>query len=133
MYASRLLHKYALLEIINDFGMLAGILVLGILLLLVYECWRKLCLVKDHYGKLLGLSALALLGGQTLSNVLSTMEIGWNSLQLPFFSAGGTNMVMSWLLLGVVLSVWRRSSILSEVEPRARSAEGIDAAATEAE
>ena len=96
--------------------------------------YSRMARVKELYGRLLGTGALTLLTGQVVLHVLVNLGVYWPAnVQLPFFSAGGTNMVMSWLLLGVVLSVWRRSSILSEVEPGARSAEGIDAAATEAE
>lgn len=126
--------KYILLCIIHDWGILAGVAVAGGLGALLAYGYSRMARVKELYGRLLGTGALTLLTGQVVLHVLVNLGVYWPAnVQLPFFSAGGTNMVMSWLLLGVVLSVWRRSSILSEVEPGARSAEGIDAAATEAE
>ena len=113
--------NYTFMRLINDFGLLAGALAAGGLLLLIYAGWRKMRQVKNHYGQLLGLSALALLGGQSLCHIL--MNVGFYltlNVPLPFFSAGGTNMLVSCLLLGVILAVWRRNTILLEGEPPSR-------------
>ncbi len=110
--------NYAFMRLINDFGLLAGVLAAGGLLLLLYEGWRKMRQVKNHYGQLMGLSALALLGGQSFCHIL--MNLGLypaTGVSLPFFSTGGTNMLVSWLLLGVILAIWRRNTILLESEP----------------
>lgn len=106
---------YAFMRLINDFGLLAGLVAAIGVWMLVVAGWRKVRLVKNHYGRLLGMMALIFLGGQSLVNIMINMGLFPESgSSLPFFAAGGSNMLMSWLYVGILLAVWRRNTILVE-------------------
>ena len=106
---------YALMRLINDFGLLAGLVAAIGVLMLVVAGFSKVRLVKNHYGRLLGMVSLSFLGGQSLVNILINMGILPDSGSfLPFFAAGGSNMLASWLYVGILLAVWRRNTILVE-------------------
>lgn len=122
-YASILLEpmsNYALMRMVNDFGLLAGLLVVIGLLALVVEGFSRVRLVRNHYGQLLGMASLIFLGGQSFVSIMINLGFAGFDASLPFFTAGCSNMLASWLLLGILLAVWRRNTILVESRPASR-------------
>ena len=116
---SRQKHLY-LPEPYNDFifaivceelGFVGATLILAIFALLV---WRGMLIAKqsrDRFGALLSAGLTAQVGIQTFLNVaVVTNTIPNTGISLPFFSYGGTSLVMLLLEMGLVLSVARHTN-----------------------
>lgn len=109
------LSGFAFTRIIGDCGLLAGVIILVVFALLLGLGWRKMSRIKNHYGQMIGLSAVAYLTFQTVGNILMNVGLMWEvNTFLPFFTIGGSNMLVSWALVGMVLAIWRRNTILTD-------------------
>ncbi|MGG4469537.1 FtsW/RodA/SpoVE family cell cycle protein [Paenibacillus alvei] len=95
------------------YGWIVASLVFVIILLLV---WRMIVLstqIKDKFGKLLILGVCSLLSVQFIYNIgmiLGLVPVIYMSL--PFISYGLTPTVLNSLLIGIVLSVYRRKNLV---------------------
>ena len=67
---------------------------------------------KDKFGSLLGIGLSAQVGLQVILNIaVVTNTIPNTGISLPFFSYGGTSLVILLAQMGVVLSISRTSMI----------------------
>ena len=66
---------------------------------------------KDRFGSLLVVGVVAQIGIQVIFNIMVVTDTFPNTgIALPFFSYGGTAMLMLLFEIGVVLSVSRKSN-----------------------
>lgn len=90
-------------------GALAVVLLFGLLI------WRGIIIslgAKDKFGMLLGIGLTAQVGIQAILNIcVVTNTIPNTGISLPFFSYGGTSLVMLLAQMGVVLSISRTSNV----------------------
>ncbi len=96
--------------IVEESGVLGGLLVLGLFLFLFWRGMNVARRAPDLLGFMLAAGATLWVTMEALSNVagvLNLLPVGGNAL--PFFSAGGTNLVVSLLAMGLVLSVSRQA------------------------
>lgn len=87
----------------EEFGFSGVLLLFGALLLLLYRLWRFARISSDPYVIILSIGAFLYLAFQ------STLVIGMNigvlpvtGLPLPLVSAGGSSMIATFLLLGLI-------------------------------
>ena len=77
--------------------------------------WRGIILsmkAKDKFGALLGIGLTAQVGLQVVLNIaVVTNTIPNTGISLPFFSYGGTSLVMLLAQMGVVLSISRTANL----------------------
>lgn len=67
---------------------------------------------KDRFGMLLGLGIAMQVGLQVVLNIMVvTNTIPNTGISLPFFSSGGTSLVILLAEMGVLLSISRTSHI----------------------
>ncbi|WP_090760956.1 FtsW/RodA/SpoVE family cell cycle protein [Bacillus sp. OK048] len=95
------------------YGWLFAIVLVAILSLFVARMVVILPKVKDSYGRLLLIGGLALYGVQLVSNI--GMALGLfplTSMSLPFMSYGLMPTVLNAVIIGVVLSVYRRKDLV---------------------
>ena len=73
----------------------------------------QICLkASDKFGTLLGVGLMAQIGLQVVLNILVITDWLPNTgISLPFFSYGGTSLVMLLLQMGVVMSISRTAAI----------------------
>ena len=94
----------------EELGLIGAIAILILFALLV---WRGIYISQrcgDVFGKLLGCGLSAQIGLQVILNVLVITDWLPNTgISLPFFSYGGTSLMMLLAQMGVVLSISRRS------------------------
>lgn len=94
----------------EELGLVGAVAILILFALLV---WRGIYLSQrcsDVFGKLLGCGLSAQIGLQVILNILVITDWLPNTgISLPFFSYGGTSLIMLLAQMGVVLSVSRRS------------------------
>lgn len=106
-------NDYIFVSLISAYGIFAGILVAALLFYLLVKIFRVSFHQKNQLGMILGcgcgmiyLFQIILSIGMNLGLLPSTAVI------LPFFSSGGSGIVTSYILLGLVLSVYRYQNIL---------------------
>lgn len=98
---------------------------LGLLLaflLFFFLIWRsiRLCLrATDLFVRLCGLGAALLIGMQVLINAAVVMSLLPNKgLSLPFFSYGGSNTLLNFALIGVILAAARLAPVDATSKPK---------------
>lgn len=96
----------------EELGFIRAALILVLFALLV---WRGIIIsmrAKDRFGALLGIGLTAQIGLQVILNIfVVTNTIPNTGISLPFFSSGGTSLVMLLTQIGVVLSISRTSKL----------------------
>jgi len=106
---------YIFSYIINSYGSMAGILVVGILTVLVGFVFSAVLKQKNEMGMVMGIGCGMVLILNIILNLFGSL--GWippASSFLPFFSVGKSNMVLCYALVGLVMSIYR----YKEVYPR---------------
>ena len=100
--------------IAEESGLLGGSLAIGMLFLVVFGCLRVAAQAEDRFGSMLAVGVSVLLMTHIFINVGMTIGITpITGLPLPFLSYGGSFMVVCFLMLGMVQSVFRyRKSVL---------------------
>jgi cell division protein FtsW (lipid II flippase) len=96
-----------------SYGWLFGVLLVVILSLFAVRMIAIHPKIKDSYGKLLLIGGVALYGIQLLSNI--GMVLGFfplTSMSLPFISYGLMPTLLNAILIGAVLSVYRRKDLV---------------------
>ena len=96
--------------IADELGMIGTLAVVGGFILLTYFGVQAALAAPDRFGMLLAGGITSWFAVQTIVNlggVTGLMPV--TGLTLPFFSAGGTSLLVSMLAVGVLLSVARRS------------------------
>ena len=100
---------------IGSGGLLGLIGALIIIILFALLVWRGISIslkAKDKFGSLLGIGLSAQVGLQVILNIaVVTNTIPNTGISLPFFSYGGTSLVILLAQMGVVLSISRTSMI----------------------
>jgi cell division protein FtsW len=96
----------------EELGFIGAILIIALFVLLV---WRGITIslkAKDKFGMLLGVGLSLQVGIQAALNIgVVTNTLPNTGISLPFFSYGGTSMIILLAQMGVVLSISRSSSI----------------------
>ena len=96
----------------EEIGYIGALIILLIFALLV---WRGITLslrAKDRFGKLLGIGLSAQIGIQVVLNILVITDWLPNTgISLPFFSYGGSSLIMLLAQMGLVLSISRTANI----------------------
>lgn len=98
--------------VIEEIGLIGATIILLIFALLV---WRGITLslrAKDKFGKLLGIGLTSQIGIQVVLNILVITDWLPNTgISLPFFSYGGSSLIMLLAQMGIVLSISRTANI----------------------
>lgn len=96
----------------EELGLIGAIAILVLFAILV---WRGITMSKnaaDTFGKLLGCGLTAQIGLQVVLNILVITDWLPNTgISLPFFSSGGSSLVMLLLQMGVILSISRTAKL----------------------
>lgn len=96
----------------EELGFIGALIILILFAMLI---WRGIMIsmrAKDKFGTLLGIGLTAQVGLQVILNIfVVTNTIPNTGISLPFFSYGGTSLVMLLVQMGIVLSISRTSKI----------------------
>ena len=87
----------------------------GIMILFMYFVWRGFTISianPNRFCKLMGIGITAQVGWQALLNIAVVTKVIPNTgISLPFFSYGGTSLVMLLIEMGVLLGISRGSRV----------------------
>ena len=93
----------------EELGFVGCIVVIGLFIALI---WRGIYIASkadDEFGSLIAIGIVAMLGLQALINVaVVTNSIPVTGMPLPFFSYGGTAILVDLAAVGVLLSIARQ-------------------------
>ena len=96
----------------EELGLIGAIAILLVFALLV---WRGIVIslrAKDRFGKLLGIGLTSQIGIQVILNILVITDWLPNTgISLPFFSYGGSSLLMLMGQMGIILSISRSANI----------------------
>ena len=96
----------------EELGFIGASLILCLFGYLVWRGIRVSLRATDNFGKLLGIGLTAQIGIQVILNILVITDWLPNTgISLPFFSYGGTSLVMLLAQMGVVMSISRTARI----------------------
>jgi cell division protein FtsW (lipid II flippase) len=104
----------------EELGLLGAFGLLGFAAVLVFRGLRIAALARDDFGALLAVGITASLGLQTLIIIGgNTKLIPLTGITLPFVSYGGSSVLASFIMVGLLLAISHRSSASAEAEPAA--------------
>ena len=96
--------------IAEELGLLGAFALLGFAMVLVFRGLRIAALARDDFGALLAVGLTASLGLQTLIIIGgNTKLIPLTGITLPFVSYGGSSVLASFIMIGLLLAVSHRS------------------------
>jgi hypothetical protein len=95
--------------IAEQFGMLGGGVVIGLFAVMLWRIWRIAQMARDRFGLYLTCGIFTLLMFQIFQNIGMTLGLTpVSGLPLPFVSYGGSHMVSTGIMVGLVQSVHMR-------------------------
>ena len=104
--------------IAEELGLLGAFALLGFAAVLVFRGLRTAALARDDFGALLAVGVTASLGLQTLIIIGgNTKLIPLTGITLPFVSYGGSSVVASFAMIGLLLSISHRSATGADTGP----------------
>ena len=96
----------------EELGLIGAIAVLILFALLIWRGFTIALNAGDTYSRLLGLGICIKIAVQVLLNVaVVTNTIPNTGISLPFFSYGGSSLIMIFAEMGIILSISRKSRI----------------------
>lgn len=105
--------EYILVSLASVYGLLAVAAAVALLLFLCVKMFRISSRQKNQLGMIVGYGCGMVLLLQSVTVI--AMNLGLlpvTSMTVPFFSAGGSNVVSSYILTGLVLSIYRYKDML---------------------
>ena len=112
LYIPEVQNDFVFAVVCEELGFIGAALVLLLFGLLVCRGIKISLRAKDRFGALLGIGLSAQIGIQVILNILVITDGMPNTgISLPFFSYGGTSLIMLLAQMGIILSVSRTSNL----------------------
>lgn len=112
LYISEPQNDFIFAIVCEELGFIGATIVILLFLLLVWRGFVIAMRSPDKFGAMLAIGVTTQVGLQALLNIaVVTNTIPNTGISLPFFSSGGTSLVMLLFEMGIVLSVSRFSSV----------------------
>lgn len=112
LYLPAAQNDFVFAVVCEELGFIGAMVILLIFALLV---WRGITLsmrAKDKFGSLLGIGLSAQIGLQVILNIMVITDWLPNTgISLPFFSYGGSSLIMLLAQMGIVLSISRTANL----------------------
>ena len=107
------LTDYILVSMCSIYGIFLTIAIVAGLLMIVMKIFHISVTQKNQLGMIIGTGCgIAFLVKMASSILINLQIIPYFSISMPFLSYGGSNTFVSYILLGLVLSVYRYKNIL---------------------
>ncbi len=108
-------NEYTLASTVGRFGYVAAIAVVAVVAALLARLLLASGRAKGEYGRSLSLCCCALVMAKFVSNILLNFNvIPYMGVTLPLVAHGGSDLIMTSLMIGLVLSVCRRRELFPE-------------------
>jgi cell division protein FtsW len=97
-------------EIGQEFGLVGAVMVIGLFVLLAYAGIRVALAAPDTFGALLAAGITGWLCIQAFINIAVVVTlVPITGITLPFISAGGSSLIISFAAVGILLSISRET------------------------
>ncbi len=112
MYVSEPQNDFIFAIICEELGFVGAIVIICLFAALVFRAFRIAVKAKDVFGSMLAMGIALQVGIQVILNIAVVSDAIPNTgISLPFFSYGGSSLVILLAEMGLILSVSRNSSI----------------------
>lgn len=104
--------SWILMYLASAYGIAIMVLAVGAVVTLIIKIFAAVLVQKNQLGMIMGFGCGSVFLVQTVLNLLE--NVGFfpaTRTFLPFLSAGGSDLIISYMLMGIVLSVYRYKSI----------------------
>jgi len=92
----------------EEIGLLGALLTIGLFILLVYRGYRIALETRDPFGSLVAFGVATMIVTEALLNILVMVGlVPFTGTALPFFSYGGTEMLVTMTGMGLLLGISR--------------------------
>lgn len=103
---------YVFTYVLNTYGSIVGIIMIAVLAVLILCVFGAVLKQKNELGLVIGSGCGMILLMNTIINILCAIGIlPPTSSVLPFFSAGGSNLILCYAFLGIVISIYKYKDI----------------------
>ena len=112
LYIPEAQNDFVFAVVCEELGFIGAVIILIIFALLVWRGIKISLNTNDRFGALLGVGLSAQIGIQVILNILVITDWMPNTgISLPFFSYGGSSLIMLMAQMGLVLSVSRTAHL----------------------
>ncbi len=112
MYLPEPQNDFVFAIVCEELGFIGAAVILIVFAVLVWRGIRICLKAKDKFGTLLGVGLMAQIGLQVVLNILVITDWLPNTgISLPFFSYGGSSLLMLLGQMGIVMNISRSASI----------------------
>lgn len=112
MYVSEPQNDFIFAIVCEELGFVGGLLIISLFALLVWRAFHIAAKTADVFGATLAMGIALQVGIQVILNIaVVTDAIPNTGISLPFFSYGGTSLIMLLGEMGLILSVSRKSTV----------------------
>ncbi len=103
-------HTDSIFAIISEeYGFIGGVILIALYLILIYRIYHIIRLAPDRLSKLIAAGAFAFFNLQVVINLAGmTGLFPLTGVPLPFVSYGGSNMLISFALIGILLNIEKK-------------------------
>jgi cell division protein FtsW len=103
-------HTDSIFAIIGEeFGFIGGILILTLYLIFMFKIFKVVTNAPDRFSKLLAGGIFAFFNLQILINLAGVVNVlPLTGVPLPFISYGGSNLIISFALIGILMSIEKK-------------------------
>lgn len=112
--------EFVLSGVAASYGILAAALIMGLILFLFMRFMRISLGQRNQLGMLMGTGCCAVFLIETLIYIAVNLGIIYIDSCCPFLTPGGTGMVMTYIMLGLLLSIYRYQNTAPERKMSAR-------------
>ncbi len=119
--ANNILSDYVLLHMTASYGILITLAAVILLGFLCYKLFSMSVKQKNQAGMILGLSCGLIITVQIVEYIMMNFGlIPGTTVFLPLFSYGGSGTIVAYILLGLLLSIYRYQNLVTENRPKKR-------------
>ncbi len=104
----------------EELGLLGAVALLALVMVLVFRGLRTAILARDDFSSMLAVGLTVSLGLQTLIIAAGNVKlVPLTGITFPFVSYGGSSLLASFVVVGLLLAISHRSAVDAGVEGRA--------------
>ncbi len=98
--------------IAEEFGFIGGFLLICLFLFFIIQLYRVATSSPDRFGKLLAVGIFVIFNLQLIINLAGMVNLSpLTGVPLPFISYGGSNILISFALMGILINIAKRAKI----------------------
>lgn len=119
--AMRLLSDYVLLHVVASYGVFLLVVIIALLAFFCCKLFQLSIKQKNQVGTIIGIGCGLIFTVQIAEYILMNLGLlPGTTVFLPLFSYGGSGTVVSYILLGLLLSIYRYQNLVTEKRPKKR-------------